>query len=193
MKKKLIVLLSLFLVVLVGLGIGLGIGLSKPEPIDQNPPGDSLGQDVNGGGTGQNNNQTSNSGNGNGNTGSNENTGSSGTNGGTSGSDTDNKYSEFYEAIDKEIQALIEYYTLFVTVTSDEPEIDNGEVTYTLSFNMEEAEASGYDFDMMKEIYNETINGGNAIITEDGEKYSSTIDFKDATYQLEIIYQIKAE
>lgn len=46
MKKKFLVFLAPFLVVLIGLAIGLGIYFGKPEPVQQNPAGSSLGTDV---------------------------------------------------------------------------------------------------------------------------------------------------
>ena len=100
-------------------------------------------------------------------------------------------FSKFYIEIDNEIISLKEF--LCATTFTTDPfssisDIDMENVTYTLTFNMEEIEMFGYDFEMMKEFFNQALL--NNIITENGEHYSSTYDFNDDTFELVISYVI---
>ncbi len=100
-------------------------------------------------------------------------------------------FSKFYIEIDNEIISLKEF--LCATTFTTDPfssisDIDMENVTYTLTFNMEEIEMFGYDFEMVKELFSMALI--NNTITENGEQYSSTYDFNDDTFELVISYVI---
>lgn len=100
-------------------------------------------------------------------------------------------FSKFYIEIDNEIISLKEFLCANTFIENPFKSTyvkDEMNVTYTLTFNMEEIEMFGYDFEMMKEFINQALL--NNIITENGEHYSSTYDFNDDTFELVISYVI---
>ncbi len=98
-------------------------------------------------------------------------------------------FSTFYIEIENEILSLKDFFFMMTCVeveTLYDKDIEN--VTYTLTFNIEELEMYGYDFEYVKEIFNEAIN--TEIITIEGENFSSTYEFNDDTFSIKIDYTI---
>ena len=100
-------------------------------------------------------------------------------------------YIKIYLALDNEIDQLKEYYEAltFVVVESHSfKDIEN--VTYTLSFNMDELLMLGIidSFETIKIMFEDYINGGE--FTQENESYTTTYEFIDESFELVVRYLI---
>ncbi len=100
-------------------------------------------------------------------------------------------YIKIYQTLDNEIDQLKEHYEAltFVPVEGHSfKDIEN--VTYTLSFNMDELLMLGIidSFETIKIMFEDYINGGE--FTQGNETYTTTYEFDDESFELVVRYLI---
>ena len=98
-------------------------------------------------------------------------------------------FSKFYIELDNEIIELKDFFEamLFMRVESFSVK-DGGNVSYTLLFDETDLANLCYDFEMIKECFNEAIK--NQTLTTTGEQYIMSYKFDEETLELKIEYEI---